>query len=99
MQAKALSKSVGYKIKVNPIPASAMIQGLEGFGFPHSFARSFVETVAFASGDKTPVQPQPDKTSAMLLELGYKPKFSVTSWAEFPYVKAAFGRASSKGEL
>lgn len=99
MQAKALSKSVGYEIKVNPISASAMTQALEGFGFPHSFARSFTETIAFASGEAAPVSPQPDKTSAMLLELGYKPKHSVTTWAEFPYVKAAFSRGSSKGEL
>lgn len=95
--AAAISASVGYEIKIQPVPRDAWVQALIGYGIPRVFARSFLETVEQADG----VTPQGyeaygppafvSETSTELLALGWTAR-TLEEWASSAEVKAAFAK-------
>lgn len=100
--ADALSKAVGYPIRVQQIPREAFISALVGYGVPRVFASSFAETIEQVDGIVPPGYEGygPDggrskwnisETSPELLKV-WTPKYTVEDWANSDAVKAAFGK-------
>lgn len=89
-KAAALSKAVGYPIKINTIPAAAWIEVVKGFGMTDLFAKSFCDTVQVCGGEKPPPSPGCNTSSGILLAAGWKPKYDLEAWANSDHVLAAF---------
>lgn len=87
---EALSKAVGYEIKVNEVPLEGWVATMIGYGIPKEFARSFGLTFKVCGGVLEPVAAGVEETSKVLLEDGWKPKYDVKAWADSPKVQAAF---------
>ena len=89
-QAAVLSKSLGYPIRINTVPAGAWAQALMGFGLTKLFAYSFLHTVQMADGAIPPERPIRTQSSALLLATGWHAKYDVHTWAVSAHVQAAF---------
>lgn len=89
----AISKSVGYEIKINPVDPAAWAGGLMSMGIPRVFANSFLETVQVVA-DPSIALPHtaPQVTSDVLLESGWKGGITLEEWANSPLVKGALKR-------
>ena len=101
--AAALSRSVGYEIKVNQVPRDAWAGVLMSYGIPRVFATSFLETVEAVDGVVSPgyecygTAEEVRKgwnlrdTSPELLALGWTPK-TLEEWANDPATIAVFAK-------
>jgi len=93
-QLAALSKAVGYEIKLNQVPGPAWVKAMMGFGMSRVFANSFCGTIQTCGGIKEPFSGVfPQKNSGILLATGWKPKHDDASWVQSPKVLAAFTKA------
>jgi uncharacterized protein YbjT (DUF2867 family) len=90
----ALTKSLGYDIKVNTVPAAAWAQGLMSMGIPRVFANSFLETVQMANEPTKYMTAGPisQETSKELFASGWNSQTTLEDWANSPLVKGVLGR-------
>lgn len=89
-QAKALSKSVGYTIEYQEVPADAWVNFAVSIGMDRLFAQSFGDTYRTMTGSLTPMVPHVFETSPLLIAQGYETKSSLEKWANKPETIAAF---------
>jgi len=95
--AAALSGTVGYEIKIQPVPAAAWVAALQGYGVLRVFAQSFLETVQQFDGAVPPgyeaygAPTWTSETSPELLAIGWKAR-TREAWAASPATKAAFAK-------
>ena len=92
--AAAISKSVGYDIKINNVPGDAWAAGLIGMGIPRVFAHSFLETIQHVDDPGRAVvdasRPTVQETSKMLIDSGWRAHTTLEQWAGSEMVKGAY---------
>jgi len=92
--AAAITKSVGYDLKINTVPRDAWAAGLVGMGIPRVFAYSFLETIEHVEDPSRAVvdeaRPTVQETSKILIDSGWSAQTSLEKWAESAMVKGAY---------
>lgn len=95
---EALSKAVGYPIKINAVPYEPWVEAVVGTGMPRVFAESFGSTILKVDGAMEPDGPMVQTTSPLLTSTNWTPKYGVDDWATSPKVIEAL-RKDEKSEL
>lgn len=89
-QGAALSAATGKPIKYQQVPYEAWIGTMVGYGMERVYATSFADTIRTMTADQKPYQPQPQKSSPLLLAHGWKPVWTLAKWANDDATKAQF---------
>ncbi|KNC87585.1 hypothetical protein SARC_00287 [Sphaeroforma arctica JP610] len=91
-EVQALSDGIGYDVKIQAVPPTALVDVMVSFGMVKVFAEAFCNTILKLNGDIQAENRIVNESSALLTASGWSPKYTVKDWAQSKKIQGAFAR-------